>query len=393
MAGLLPLFQPKNQYDRQSLPIYRIGRGPDGLAGIIATVSKTAAKAAFDTRGTVLGARVAGKTGYLPGQGEGGNMRIYSEVVPRRGDQDTLLVAPDRRTGVNRRALLQWGSGLFASLVLGGWSAPAFGSKIHRSDTSRAAREEAIGEIPLQSLKASLRKQIKEVVLKPTIYRRLPVEVIPCDPELYLFLVRYPEVVVNMWQLMGVTQAVIKRTGPYVYEAQDGAGTVSEVQLVYGRRDQHVFLAEGYYEGPLLPRRVTGRCVLLLTSAYSKDKQERTYVSNRLDVFLQLDRVGVELIAKTLHPVLGKTVDTNFSESARFVSQVSFVAKNNGPGVQDLVSRLDKVQPEVRAKFARITSAINQHATLKQFETTSDGDVAPRLSNRQADTSLDQITE
>ncbi|MFW6168880.1 MAG: hypothetical protein ACODAD_00220 [Planctomycetota bacterium] len=320
-------------------------------------------------------------------------MRTYSEVVSASGDQDTVLGPTGRLTDINRRTLLQWGGGLLTSVMLGSWSVPALGSKTNESSTSRASREEAIREIPLQSLEEPLQKRIKEVVLKPTLYRRLPVEVIPCEPELYLFLVRYPEVVVNMWQLMGVTEAVIKRTGPYVYEAQDGAGTVSEVQLVYGHRDQHVFLAEGHYEGPLLPRPITGRCVLLLTSAYSTDKQKRTYVSNRLDVFLQLDRVGVEVVAKTLHPLLGKTVDTNFSESARFVSQVSFVAKNNGPGVQHLVSRLDKVQPEVRARFARITSAINQHATLKQFETTSDGDAAPRMSNRPPNASLDQITE
>lgn len=332
-------------------------------------------------------------TGILLGQGKGGNMPTYSDVVPTHGDQDTSLVPTDQPIEVNRRTLLQWGSGLLASVLLGRGAVPARGAELNRSSTSRESRQEAIEELPLQSLKEPLRTQIRGVVLKPTIYRRLPVEVIPCDPELYLFLVRYPEVVVNMWQLMGVTQAEIKRTGPYVYEAQDGAGTVSEVQLVHGRRDQHLFLAEGYYNGPLVPRRVTGRCVLLLTSAYSEDKQRRPYVSNRLDVFLQLDRVGVELVAKTLHPVLGKTVDTNFSESTRFVSQLSFVAKNDGPGIQHLVSRLDQVQPEVRAKFARITSTISQHATLKQFDTKSDGDAGPRLSNRQTDTSLDQITE
>lgn len=349
-------------------------------------------------------------------------MRKYSEAVPVGGDHDACLLEGYRprelapiakeifsresegvedtlqgalfpcqatnRPTYNRRRLLQWGGGFLASVMLGNWSSAVQASKTKRSSTTRASREEAIREMPLESIKEPLRKQIKQIVLQPTIYRRLPVEVIPCDPELYLFLVRYPEVVVNMWQLMGVTEAEIKRTGPYVYEARDGAGTISKVQLVYGRRDQHIFLAEGYYDGPLLPRRVTGRCVLLLTSAYSKDKQDRPYVSNRLDVFLQLDRVGVELVAKTLHPFLGKTVDNNFSESARFVGQVSFVAKNNGPGVQRLVSRLDNVRPDVRAKFGRITTAINQRATLEGIETTSSADdTSPNVSDRQANAS------
>ncbi len=95
----------------------------------------------------------------------------------------------------------------------------------NRASTSRSSREEAIQQLPLQHLKEPLRSRIQQIAADPTIYRRLPIEVIPCDPELYIFLVRYPEVVVNMWQLMGVTNAVIRRTDAYSYDALDGAGT------------------------------------------------------------------------------------------------------------------------------------------------------------------------
>jgi hypothetical protein len=263
----------------------------------------------------------------------------------------------------------------------------ALAAEANRPSTSRASREQAIGQMPLASLKEPLRSRIQNIVVKPTIYRRLPIEVIPCDPELYLFLVRYPEVIINMWQLMGVSKAAIKRTGAYAYDAQDGAGTVSQVELVFGTRDQHLFLAEGYYDGPLLPRRVTGRCVLLLTSAYSQDEQRRSFVSNRLDVFVQLDKIGIEIVAKTLHPLMGKTVDTNFAESARFVSQVSRVAESNGPGVQRLVSRLTDVTPEVRTQFAQITTAINQRAALQKF-TAPDNDASQRISDLHSSPSL-----
>ena len=319
-------------------------------------------------------------------------MRSYVEANAAGDDQDVSPLAADRLAHLSRRSLLQWGAGLVVSAAFAGRSLPVQATRANHPSTSRADRERAIEEMPLQSLKEPLQSQINQIVLNPTIYRRLPVAVIPCDPQLYLFLVRYPEVVVNMWQLMGVTNALIKRTSAYAYDARDGAGTVSEVQLVYGTRDQHVFLAEGYYEGPLLQRRVTGRCVLLLTSAYSSDEQQRCYISNRLDMFLQLDRAGVELVAKTLHPLLGRTIDTNFSESARFVGQISFVAENNGPGVQRLASRLDNIQPEVRSRFSQIAASINQRAALKKFEIYSEGD-AQRISDRGGDGSIETLIE
>jgi hypothetical protein len=299
-------------------------------------------------------------------------------------------VTADRTIELSRRALLRRGVGLFAwgSAVLAGQSRSAQATATrrnatrgaNRASTSRASRQEALRQIPLRSLKEPLRGRVQKIVTDPTIYRRLPIQVIPCEPDLYLFLVRYPEVIVNMWQLMGVTKATIRRTGAYAYDAEDGAGTVSKVELVYGTRDQHLFLAEGFYEGPLVPRRVTGRCVLLLQSAYSQNQHQQSLVSNRLDVFLQLDRVGVELVAKTLHPLLGTTVDTNFVESTRFVGQVSQVAATNGPGVQRLASQLTKIEPQVRTKFLQIASAINQRAALRNMDETQQR-VGQRLSD------------
>ena len=170
------------------------------------------------------------------------------------------------------------------------------------------------------------------------------------------------------------------------------AGTVSQVELVYGTREQHLFMAEGYYDGPLLPRRVTGRCVLLLTSAFSQDTQQRPFVSNRLDVFVQLDNVGAEIVAKTLHPLMGRTIDRNFAESARFVGQVSHVAETNGPGVQRLVSRLDNVEPSVRTQFAQITSTMNQRAALRNLGSPEE-ESAQRLSDRRNDEAVRTMAE
>jgi hypothetical protein len=245
-------------------------------------------------------------------------------------------------------------------------------------------REEATREIPLANLQEPLRSRIHQVITRPTIYRRMPIEVVPCDPDLYVFLVRYPEVVVNMWQLMGITRVTIQRKAPYVYDAQDGAGTVSQVELVYGTRAKHLFLADGYYEGPLLPRRVTGRCVLLLRSDYRCDEGQHDHVTNQLDVFLQLDNTGAEIVARTLQPLLGRTADSNFVETVRFVSQVSHVAETNGPGVERLVTRLTNVEPSVRDRFSQLATTLHQRAVMRAIANSPDepaarlGDLIPQ---------------
>ena len=98
------------------------------------------------------------------------------------------------------------------------------------------------------------------------------------------------------------------------------------------------------------------------------------YVSNRLDAFVQLDNVGAELVAKTLHPLMGRTADSNFAETMKFVGQVCHVAETNGPGVERLTTRLEKVEPNVRARFAEIANTINQRAIMREM---ASGQAAP----------------
>ncbi len=71
------------------------------------------------------------------------------------------------------------------------------------------------------------------VVQNPSLFRRVPVQVIDCDPNLYLFLVRHPEVVVNIWQVMGISRVTLEQTGPDSYKGDDAAGTTGTVRLCY----------------------------------------------------------------------------------------------------------------------------------------------------------------
>jgi hypothetical protein len=192
----------------------------------------------------------------------------------------------------------------------------------------------------------------------------LPTQSVDCDPDLHVFLLRYPEVVVNIWQLMGVTKVKVNRTGPLTFDAVDGAGTVSRAELVYGTPEIHVYYADGSYDGPLFQKPVTGNCVLLLRSSYS-ERGGKTVETSTLDVFARLDHLGAEILVKTLYPAVSKAVDSNFAESLRFVGQVSQAAELNGPGMQRLAAHLQNVQPAVRESFSKHVDIAYQRAVLR----------------------------
>lgn len=224
--------------------------------------------------------------------------------------------------------------------------------------SSRSTEANAVERIPLARLTAPAQESIRGVIDRPSFFRRLPTQSIDCDPELFTFLVRYPEVIVNIWDLMDITKVEIQRVAPYVFTGHDGAGTTSRCELLYGTADTHVYYGTGKYVGNMAPREINGRCVSVLHSSVATTPEGRSTITISMDIFLKLDNFGADLLTRTLGPLVGKTADYNFVESAKFIAQVSQVCERNPMAAQQLAQRLTKVDPTVRTRFAEIASRI-----------------------------------
>jgi hypothetical protein len=230
--------------------------------------------------------------------------------------------------------------------------------------SSRDAREEALRVIPWDRLDDEAQRKLRSVVETPSIYRRMPKKTVDCDSGMYSFLLRNPEVVVNMWQVLGISNMTAQRTGDYSWKGNDGAGTQCDVELIYGspNSDVHIMYGEGFYEGSLFKKKMSGRCVLLLRSGYAQDPRSR--VATLLDMFLTVDNAGLDLVAKTLSPLVGSTADANFAETAKFLGRVSLTAEHNAPKLEQLCAKLTKVEPPVKEKFLQLSNEIYQRKAM-----------------------------
>jgi hypothetical protein len=229
---------------------------------------------------------------------------------------------------------------------------------------SSAARKFAVQSIPFDKLSADAREKVNSVLSSVSIYRRLPVRMVNCDPDMYLFLVRHPDVVVNIWEILGVAQLQLRQTDIDTFRIVEAEGMSATLEYVYHGHDLQILHGKWTYTGPLLARKITGSCLAVLKTAYSRDTSGKYYVTSRMDGFLSVDSGGAEMLARALQPLVVKNVDNNFIQTVAFLGSMSKTAEVNLPGMQRLAGRLTHVQPETRQQLSDVVASVSHRAAL-----------------------------
>ncbi len=238
------------------------------------------------------------------------------------------------------------------------------------ASASRAHRNEAMRAIPWRQIAPQYRRVAQKVVGDASIYRRLPTRVIDCDPEIFTFLLQHPEVVIDVWRVMGISQVTLEKLPPeagvsdpgysnIAYRGTDGAGTVGIVRFLHANwkkdaQNTAVIFAEGTYDGKPFVNQLKAQSVILLRSGAVQETNGRHYITVRIDSFLKIEQMGVELVAKTVQPWISKTADRNFIETLTFVSNFSRTAEKNPQGMKRLATRLGDVDQPTRDELVAL---------------------------------------
>ncbi len=270
-----------------------------------------------------------------------------------------------------RPSALRAGAHLLAWLVclsaaLPTQAAPPVAEDASKGSSSREDRQAAIDSIPFDKLEETAKTKVNLVLKDVSIYRRMPVEVVRCNPELYLFLVNRPDAVVNLWEVLGISEVHLRQVGKNTYRADDGHGTLCDFEFLYRSHDFHVIHAEGSYVGPLFNRQIKGKCLMTLRSGFVKETDGNYYVTHRLDAFCKLDNVGADLLAKSIHPLVGKVCDRNFTEISAFMGSISRKMEHDEDWGQHIASKLEHVHPSVREAFSKLITKLAKQAEERE---------------------------
>jgi hypothetical protein len=205
-------------------------------------------------------------------------------------------------------------------------------------------------------------RQVAEQALQQTtLYRHLPAASITCDAGLLDFILTKPEALVDVWRVLGISRLALDPTAPGRWRLSDGYGTVGAVQLLHRERSDRgglcVFHGRGAYDGPLAPKQLTGSCLVVVR--YVAEPAVPGVCPRQtvqVDAFLDVDGVGLELVARTLQPLIVRSAATNAHEISLFVSQFAAAAARNPEAVSRLADRMTRTLPQDRSTLVALAS-------------------------------------
>ena len=178
---------------------------------------------------------------------------------------------------------------------------------------------------------------------------------------------------IDVWRVMGISQVALNKSPDGIYRGTDGAGTTGTVRYLFsnwGENAQNVAVvyADGAYKGPPFVTPLKAQSIMLVRSGAVRETNGRHYITVRIDSFVRVEQLGVEIIAKTVQPWITKTADQNLIETLTFVSNFSRTAEKNPQGMQRLATRLDTLDEPTRNEL--VTSLLPHRRALRPARQT-----------------------
>ncbi|MCA9063277.1 MAG: hypothetical protein KDA96_09465 [Planctomycetaceae bacterium] len=236
-----------------------------------------------------------------------------------------------------------------------------------------SAEQQSRRALPLAQLSPQARSRANEVLGNCHQFRSLPGLRYSADPAIYRYLFHHPDVAVASWRVMGISRFQMWQTGANEFEAEASDGSTGIVDVLYRDSNRCLFICEGSYANPLLPKPLEARALIWFTSSFQNDATGVPAVTQNVDVFVSFPSNGVAAVAKVLTPVTNPMMDRNIFEVSLYASMMSRAVSSEPEWVMEVARQLQGVLPQRPNELIEIAKAprvkINRPLSSKTSDT------------------------
>ena len=208
--------------------------------------------------------------------------------------------------------------------------------------------------LPWDDLSTATQQKIRSVTTGTPLFHRMPQQTIYADPEIYHFLLRYPDLVTGFWEHLGAAHLSLYEIKEDQYLFKETIGTTALVEVLHRTNDLCITYAKGEYRGPLMAKALQGDVILILRTKCTRDEMNEPMIECNLDIFVQFNSVGVDVLAKLFFAAFTKVMDGNFEVSTSFISQVSRAAAHNTAVLKSTAEEIPSIRQSIFVEFCEV---------------------------------------
>ncbi|GAB5440793.1 MAG: hypothetical protein Fues2KO_11420 [Fuerstiella sp.] len=232
------------------------------------------------------------------------------------------------------------------------------GVNVIASGTSdQRALQSAASRIPYPKMSVRSRERVAKIVQNLSQYRRMPSLQYEVNPDMYLYLMRHPDVAVSTWRVMGISQLQMfqKDTFEFAASAIDGSEGIADV--VWRDHHQCLFIAEGQYNSPLLPTSINASALVWLQFRFVKTDEGRTLVNQQVETFIHFPSAAIETIARMASRITNTILDRNVFEVSLYARMMSQATEKDPAWLAEVAARMDGVDAARRTELAALANS------------------------------------
>lgn len=235
-----------------------------------------------------------------------------------------------------------------------------------KGTSSDKVKKTAISELPLDKLTPQNLTRVQSLLDEVGYFRRLPTTVFAADPDVYQFFIRYPDVAVSIWRVMGISEMKMWQTGSNEYEGDSGDGSTGTIDVIYRGAEENLLICEGQYQSPMLKKPIKARSLVLLKTSFIKEADGTIYVTHRADMYVAFPSQTVETVAKVLSPVTGSMADRTFTEMSLFLRMMSLAMSRRPTWVDQIAGQLEGVLDIRKQQLREVTTQVHNAERKRQ---------------------------
>lgn len=218
---------------------------------------------------------------------------------------------------------------------------PSDADKAIAPEHEKTVASRHLHEVPRHLLSGPYREKAIAILDKPLFHRRGPVEVFPCPPKLYDWLLDHPHWVAEYWRQLGVKVGPVETTSDG-FLCREGKHSFAKVSLLYQGPEIRVLYCAGESRQPPFPGKLRAEMVLVHRFRYSQQPDGQFLLMQQLEGFVKADSMTLKAVLKLTSLTSERAVDGCLQDLMVFFSVMTRVMQIRSDWTR---STFDRIRP------------------------------------------------